>query len=143
VGVTRRVELRDLHEHQLQILEQRPQPLILARWRVEHETRRAEEIARLAKNGPTAEEVDRAKTKWEYNFVTGLERIGGFGGADGLADFLRAQNIDAVIDATHPYAPRISANAVVACARARTPGPAGSVSTIRWGTNTVDVHATR
>jgi hypothetical protein len=29
-----------------------------------------------------------------------------------------------------------------ACARARTPGPAGSVSTIRWGTNTVDVHAT-
>jgi precorrin-6A/cobalt-precorrin-6A reductase len=45
-------------------------------------------------------------------------RVGGFGGADGLADFLRAQKIDAVIDATHPYAPRISANAVVACARA-------------------------
>ena len=47
-------------------------------------------------------------------------RVGGFGGADGLADFLRAQKIDAVIDATHPYAPRISANAVVACARAGT-----------------------
>ena len=31
-------------------------------------------------------------------------RVGGFGGADGLADFLRAQKIDAVIDATHPYA---------------------------------------
>jgi precorrin-6A/cobalt-precorrin-6A reductase len=45
-------------------------------------------------------------------------RVGGFGGAQGLADFLRAQKIDAVIDATHPYAPRISANAVVACARA-------------------------
>jgi precorrin-6A/cobalt-precorrin-6A reductase len=45
-------------------------------------------------------------------------RVGGFGGADGLADFLRAQKVDAVIDATHPYAPRISANAVVACARA-------------------------
>ena len=45
-------------------------------------------------------------------------RVGGFGGADGLVDFLRAQKIDAVIDATHPYAPRISANAVVACARA-------------------------
>ena len=29
-------------------------------------------------------------------------RVGGFGGADGLADFLRAQNIEAVIDATHP-----------------------------------------
>ena len=31
-------------------------------------------------------------------------RIGGFGGADGLADFLREQKIEAVIDATHPYA---------------------------------------
>ena len=47
-----------------------------------------EEIARLAKSGPTAEEVDRAKTKWEYNFVTGLERIGGFGGkADLLGQY--------------------------------------------------------
>jgi zinc protease len=47
-----------------------------------------EEIARLAKNGPTAEEVDRARTKWEYNFVTGLERIGGFGGkADLLGQY--------------------------------------------------------
>jgi zinc protease len=47
-----------------------------------------EEITRLAKNGPTAEEVDRAKTKWEYNFVTGLERIGGFGGkADLLGQY--------------------------------------------------------
>jgi precorrin-6A/cobalt-precorrin-6A reductase len=48
-------------------------------------------------------------------------RIGGFGGADGLADFLREQKIEAVIDATHPYAPRISANAVVACVRAGVP----------------------
>ncbi len=47
-----------------------------------------DEIARLAKNGPTQEEVDRAKTKWEYNFVTGLERIGGFGGkADLLGQY--------------------------------------------------------
>ena len=48
-------------------------------------------------------------------------RIGGFGGADGLADFLGEQKIEAVIDATHPYAPRISANAVVACGRAGVP----------------------
>ena len=47
-----------------------------------------DEISRLAKNGPTQEEVDRAKTKWEYQFVTGLERIGGFGGkADRLAQY--------------------------------------------------------
>jgi precorrin-6A/cobalt-precorrin-6A reductase len=45
-------------------------------------------------------------------------RIGGFGGADGLADFLAEQKVAAVIDATHPYSPLSSANAVVACARA-------------------------
>ena len=47
-------------------------------------------------------------------------RVGGFGGAEGLARFLSDQQIDALIDATHPYAPRISANAVVACARTGT-----------------------
>ena len=45
-----------------------------------------EEVTRLAAEGPSPQEVERAKTKWEYNFVTGLERIGGFGGkADRLA----------------------------------------------------------
>lgn len=44
-------------------------------------------------------------------------RSGGFGGADGLAAWLRAERIAAVIDATHPYAAQISANAVAACAR--------------------------
>jgi precorrin-6A/cobalt-precorrin-6A reductase len=38
-------------------------------------------------------------------------RVGGFGGADGLADYLSAERIDALIDATHPYAAVISANA--------------------------------
>jgi precorrin-6A/cobalt-precorrin-6A reductase len=38
-------------------------------------------------------------------------RVGGFGGAEGLADYLRAEKIDALIDATHPYAAAISANA--------------------------------
>jgi len=45
-------------------------------------------------------------------------RVGGFGGSDGLARYIKEQAIEAVIDATHPYAPRISANAVVACRRA-------------------------
>ncbi len=43
-------------------------------------------------------------------------RIGGFGGPDGLARFL-AEGIGAVIDATHPFAERISANATIACTR--------------------------
>ncbi len=41
-------------------------------------------------------------------------RTGGFGGAEGLAAFLQENGIDLVIDATHPYATRISANAVAA-----------------------------
>ncbi|HVF28485.1 MAG TPA: pitrilysin family protein, partial [Pyrinomonadaceae bacterium] len=39
-----------------------------------------DEIARFAQSGPTAEELNRAKNKIEYGFITGLERIGGFGG---------------------------------------------------------------
>lgn len=37
-------------------------------------------------------------------------RSGGFGGAEGLARYVRDEAIDLVIDATHPFAARISAN---------------------------------
>lgn len=43
-------------------------------------------------------------------------RIGGFGGAGGLAAFIRQENITHVIDATHPFAAEMSRNAVDACA---------------------------
>jgi len=48
-------------------------------------------------------------------------RSGGFGGAEGLADYLRAERIDVLIDATHPYAAAISANAVEAARAAKAP----------------------
>jgi precorrin-6A/cobalt-precorrin-6A reductase len=48
-------------------------------------------------------------------------RVGGFGGAEGLAHYLAAERIDALIDATHPYAATISANAAYAAQQARTP----------------------
>jgi precorrin-6A/cobalt-precorrin-6A reductase len=48
-------------------------------------------------------------------------RVGGFGGVAGLADWLRAERIAAVLDATHPFAARMSANAVAACAAAGAP----------------------
>jgi precorrin-6A/cobalt-precorrin-6A reductase len=48
-------------------------------------------------------------------------RVGGFGGAEGLAAFLARERIDAVVDATHPFASRISANAVAACDATYTP----------------------
>jgi precorrin-6A/cobalt-precorrin-6A reductase len=41
-------------------------------------------------------------------------RVGGFGGAAGLADYLTKERIDVLIDATHPYADIISENAVAA-----------------------------
>lgn len=45
-----------------------------------------EELAKLLKDGPTAEELARAKAQHEANFVRGIERIGGFGGkSDRLA----------------------------------------------------------
>ncbi|MEL6450714.1 MAG: cobalt-precorrin-6A reductase [Pseudomonadota bacterium] len=49
------------------------------------------------------------------------QRIGGFGGIDGLAQYLKAQEITHVIDATHPFAAQMSRNAVAACAQAQVP----------------------
>ncbi len=48
-------------------------------------------------------------------------RIGGFGGAAGLAAYLRDHRIDALIDATHPFAARMTANAVAAADETGTP----------------------
>lgn len=48
-------------------------------------------------------------------------RIGGFGGAAGLAAYLRQEQIDLLIDATHPFANRISAHAAEAAAEAGIP----------------------
>jgi precorrin-6A/cobalt-precorrin-6A reductase len=42
----------------------------------------------------------------------GPVRIGGFGGAAGLAAYLRDNEISLVVDATHPFAAGMSANAV-------------------------------
>lgn len=48
-------------------------------------------------------------------------RIGGFGGVDGLAAYLEADGIDLLIDATHPFADRMSRNAVAASVKAGVP----------------------
>ncbi|MDF3865269.1 cobalt-precorrin-6A reductase [Pseudomonas denitrificans (nom. rej.)] len=56
-------------------------------------------------------------------------RVGGYGGAEGLADFIRERGFDLLLDATHPYAAQISANAAraaqlagVSCWALRRPG---------------------
>jgi precorrin-6A/cobalt-precorrin-6A reductase len=51
----------------------------------------------------------------------GRVRIGGFGGPDGLARWLTAHGVTAVVDATHPFAGRISQSAAQACPAAGVP----------------------
>ncbi|WP_396135890.1 precorrin-6A/cobalt-precorrin-6A reductase, partial [Chamaesiphon sp. VAR_69_metabat_338] len=40
--------------------------------------------------------------------IVGAVRIGGFGGEAGLVDYLQAEKIDTIVDATHPFAARMS-----------------------------------
>jgi precorrin-6A/cobalt-precorrin-6A reductase len=51
----------------------------------------------------------------------GPVRIGGFGGVEGLRQWLRDNDITAVVDATHPFAATITANAAAACAELELP----------------------
>lgn len=46
---------------------------------------------------------------------SGTVRIGGFGGISGLKEYLRENKVDVLIDATHPFASRMSRNAETAC----------------------------
>jgi len=48
-------------------------------------------------------------------------RSGGFGGPGALARWLQQHGVSAVVDATHPFAQRISASAAAACPRAAVP----------------------
>jgi precorrin-6A/cobalt-precorrin-6A reductase len=48
-------------------------------------------------------------------------RIGGFGGVDGLKGYLAAQQVAAVVDATHPFAATMGSHAADACAELRVP----------------------
>jgi len=51
----------------------------------------------------------------------GRVRVGGFGGVPGLVSYLRAEGIAAVVDATHPFASGMTANAALACAEVGIP----------------------
>jgi precorrin-6A/cobalt-precorrin-6A reductase len=77
-----------------------------------------------------AAEIARARIKAVYSYGGRTRapadqplptRIGGFGGASGLADYIRRENITHLIDATHPFAAEISRNAVEACKDTKTP----------------------
>jgi precorrin-6A/cobalt-precorrin-6A reductase len=89
------------------------------------------EVARLLILGGTAEAVALARASAARpglevisslagrtrapGLPPGEVRIGGFGGAGGLARFLAERAIDRMIDATHPFAVQIGAHAEQAC----------------------------
>ena len=56
-----------------------------------------------------------AGTTREPASIAGMVRVGGFGGAKGLATWLRREKTHLVVDATHPFAGQISNNAREAC----------------------------
>ncbi|MET7761468.1 cobalt-precorrin-6A reductase [Streptomyces sp. NPDC005393] len=57
----------------------------------------------------------------EPRLPEGQVRIGGFGGAEGMARWLREHQVDALIDATHPFAGTISLHAAQAAASVHVP----------------------
>lgn len=81
-------------------------------------TSEASEIARrLADQGDLSVISSLAGRVNQPKIPDGPVRIGGFGGVDGLLSFLQNESIGAVIDATHPFAARISASAESACSQ--------------------------
>lgn len=64
--------------------------------------------------------------------LAGEVRVGGFGGVPGLVAYLREHALPPVVDATHPFAARITANA--AAASAMTGAPLTRLSRPSWGT---------
>lgn len=75
----------------------------------------------------------------EPRLPVGAVRIGGFGGVEGMRAYFAAERTTAVVDATHPFAEGISANAVAACAasgipllRLERPGWSGGIWSDTW-----------
>ncbi|MFF7631527.1 cobalt-precorrin-6A reductase [Kitasatospora sp. NPDC008050] len=77
--------------------------------------RLAEELAKAPGVRVTSSLAGRVS---EPRLPPGEVRVGGFGGADGLADWLREHRVDTLVDATHPFAQGISRNAARAAATA-------------------------
>ncbi|HEY9803468.1 MAG TPA: cobalt-precorrin-6A reductase [Leptolyngbyaceae cyanobacterium] len=75
----------------------------------------AAELSAKVANIPSIEAIaSLAGRTREPILPSGNVRVGGFGGAAGLAEYLRQMQIDVLIDATHPFASQITENAAVA-----------------------------
>ncbi|MFL9827364.1 cobalt-precorrin-6A reductase [Rhodoplanes sp. SY1] len=85
-------------------------------------TTEARRLAEALANAPEIDAVLSYAGRTENPLAVPVPwRVGGFGGVPGLIDYLRAENIDRVVDATHPFAAQMSSNAVAACAATGVP----------------------
>ncbi len=79
-------------------------------------TTEANELAALLAQDLHFEVItSRAGVTKKRTAVSGQERVGGFGGIEGLKEYLKENQISAVIDATHPFAQTMTAHAFKAC----------------------------
>jgi len=85
-------------------------------------TTEAAELAARASEIPHLDVISSLAGRTQQpNNPSGIVRIGGFGGAAGLINYLQDHQIDLLIDATHPFAARISWNAATAADRVSIP----------------------
>ncbi|MEV6272052.1 cobalt-precorrin-6A reductase [Kribbella sp. NPDC051936] len=85
-------------------------------------TGEARELAGVLAGVPGVEVVSSlAGRTSDARLPVGEVRVGGFGGASGLAAWLREHPVDAVVDATHPFAATMTANALTATREVGTP----------------------
>lgn len=84
-------------------------------------TGEARELAVLLEDAGVVFESSLAGRVVRPRLPVGPVRVGGFGGPEGLARHLRERGVTAVVDATHPFAAGISANAAAACAETAVP----------------------
>ena len=77
-------------------------------------TQEASELAKKATNLPSIEVKVSLAGRTSQAVASKNLRIGGFGGVAGLIEYLKSEKIDLIIDATHPFAAKISQNAAIA-----------------------------
>jgi precorrin-6A/cobalt-precorrin-6A reductase len=102
-------------------------------------TAEARELASLLDEAGTGFMSSLAGRVARPRLPVGAVHMGGFGGVPGLRSFLLANRVSGVVDATHPFAQGMTANAVAACAadgipllRLERPGWSGAPGAEAW-----------
>ena len=84
-------------------------------------TQEARELADKAANLPDIQLKLSLAGRTNQALISKNSRVGGFGGVAGLINYLEAENIDLLVDATHPFAANISHNAGIAAEKSGLP----------------------